>query len=69
MTQLNSQRRGKKLLLTILNAVYIDIKKTKSVIAIKPKLPFKPVFQVEAFFKGSIINTIISTQSKALFQV
>ena len=32
----------------MLDAVYGDAKKTKSIVAIRPKLPFKPVFQVAA---------------------
>jgi site-specific DNA recombinase len=43
----NMQER-RKLLLTMLDAVYVDAKKTKSIVAIKPKPPFKPVFQVAA---------------------
>jgi hypothetical protein len=42
----------------ILDAVYIDTKNTKSVIAIKPKPPFKPVFQVAVSRKGSNINIV-----------
>jgi site-specific DNA recombinase len=38
----------RKLLLTMLDAVYIDVKETKSIVAIKPKPPFKPIFQVAA---------------------
>jgi hypothetical protein len=39
----NTEER-RKLLLTMLDAVYVDAKKTNSIIAIKPKPPFKPVF-------------------------
>ena len=42
----------------MLDAVYVDAKKTKSIIAIKPKPPFKPVFQVAASRKGSDIRII-----------
>ena len=45
-----------KLLLTMLEAVQVDAKKTKSIIAIKPEPPFKPVFQVAASRKGSDIR-------------
>ena len=31
------------LLNSMLDAVYVDVKKTKSIIALKPKSPFKPV--------------------------
>ena len=42
----------------MLDAVYIDAKQTKSVIAVKPKPPFRPVFQVAAQKKGSVINIL-----------
>ncbi len=45
-------------LLSMLDAVYVDAKDTKSVIAIKPKPPFKPVFQVAASREGSDIRII-----------
>jgi site-specific DNA recombinase len=48
----------RKLLLTMLDAVYVDAKNTKSIIAIKPKPPFKPVFQVAASREGSKIRII-----------
>ena len=46
----------RKLLLTMLDAVYVDAKQTKSIIAIRPKPPFKPVFQVAALREGSDIR-------------
>ncbi len=36
----------RKLLLIMLDAVYVDTKETKAIIDIKPKPPFRPVFQV-----------------------
>jgi adenine/guanine phosphoribosyltransferase-like PRPP-binding protein len=48
----------RKLLLTMLDAVYVDTKKTKSIVAIRPKPPFKPVFQVAAAKEGSEIRII-----------
>jgi len=48
----------RRLLLTMLDAVYIDTKKTKSVIAVKPKPPFRPVFQVAAQREDSVIQII-----------
>ncbi len=44
--------------MTMLDAVYIDAKNTKSIVAIKPKPPFMPVFQVAATKSGSKIRTI-----------
>ena len=40
----------------MLDAVYVDARKTKSIPAIKPKPPFKPVFQVAASREGSDIR-------------
>ena len=42
----------------MLDAVYVDAMKTKSIIAIKPKPPFKPVFQVAASREGSDIRIL-----------
>ena len=48
----------RKLLLTMLDAVYVDAKQTKSIVDIKPKPPFKPVFQVAASREGSDIHIL-----------
>ena len=56
----------RKLLLTMLDAVYVDAKETKSIIAIKPKPPFMPIFQVAVTKGGSdirIINEPLRTKS------
>ena len=39
----------------MLDAVYIDAKKSRSIVAIKPKPPFKPILQVAASREGSNI--------------
>jgi len=46
-----------KLLLTMLDAVYIDTK-NNIIVAIRPKPPFKPVFQVAASREGSDIRIL-----------
>jgi site-specific DNA recombinase len=46
------------LLLTMLDAVYVDTKLTRSVVALKPKPPFRPIFQVAVSRKGSKIRLI-----------
>ena len=43
----------RKLLLTMLAAVYVDAKEERRIVAIKPKAPFKPVFQVATMKEGS----------------
>jgi site-specific DNA recombinase len=48
----------RKLLLTMLDAVYVDVKKTKSMVAIRPKPPFKPIFQVAVTKEGSDIRIV-----------
>ncbi|MFC1956002.1 recombinase family protein [Chloroflexota bacterium] len=53
-----NQEERRKLLLTMLDAVYVDAIKTKSIIAIRPKPPFKPVFQVAASREGSDIRIL-----------
>ncbi|MFC1901386.1 hypothetical protein ACFLX3_00440 [Chloroflexota bacterium] len=53
-----NQEERRKLLLSMLDAVYVDAKRTKSIIAIKPKPPFKPVFQVAASREGSDIRIL-----------
>jgi site-specific DNA recombinase len=48
----------RQLLLSMLEAVYFDTKKTKSIIAIRPKPPFKPIFQVAASKEESGIRIV-----------
>jgi DNA invertase Pin-like site-specific DNA recombinase len=48
----------RKLLLTMLDGVYIDAKQTKSIVAIRPKPAFKPIFQVAVTKEGSDIRII-----------
>ncbi|MBI2869128.1 MAG: hypothetical protein HYX96_04805 [Chloroflexi bacterium] len=61
----------RKLLLTMLDAVYMDTKKTRSVVAIKPKPPFRPIFQVAAKREGSVIRILNEPviQDPAVFPV
>ena len=51
-----SERR--KVLMTMLDAVYIDVKQTRSIVAVKPKPPFKPILQVAATSKESKIRIL-----------
>jgi len=46
------------LLLTMLDAVYVDSKDEKRIVAIKPKAPFKPVFQVATTREGSGVSLV-----------
>lgn len=48
----------RKILVTMLDAVYIDFKKSRSIIAVKPKPPFKPIFQIAVSKKGSKIHIL-----------
>ncbi len=41
-----SLEERRKLLLSMLDAVYVDAKEEKRLVAIRPKPPFRPVFQV-----------------------
>jgi len=51
-------RAAEHILMTMLDAVYVDTRQTRSIVAIKPKPPFKPVFQVAASKEGSEIRII-----------
>ncbi len=55
----------RKLLLTMLDAVYIDAKQSKSVIAVKPKPPFRPVFEVAAKREGSVIRILNGRENES----
>jgi hypothetical protein len=46
----------RRLLLSTLDAVYFDTKAAKSIVAVRPKPPFKPIFQVAACKQGSGIR-------------
>ncbi len=46
------------LLMTMLDAVYVDAKASRSIVAIKPKPPFRPIFQVAATRNGSTVRII-----------
>jgi len=49
----------RRLLLTMLDAIYVDAKEDKRIVAVKPKPPFRPIFQVASTREGSgvcIIN-------------
>jgi len=48
----------RKLLLSMMDAVYVDAKQTKSIVAIKSKPPFRPIFQVVVTRAGSQIGII-----------
>ena len=48
----------RKLLLTMLDAVYMDARQTRSIVAVKPKPPFRPIFQVAASREGSGIRIL-----------
>ena len=47
----------RKLLLTMLDAVYVDSRENM-IVAIKPKAPFKPVFEVATTRKGSEVALV-----------
>jgi len=53
----NTEER-RKLLTAMLDAVYFDAKQTKSVVAVRPKPPFRPIFRVAASRGGSDIRII-----------
>ena len=46
----------RKLLLAMLDAVYVETKSMHSIVAVRPKPPFRPIFQVAASKEGSGIR-------------
>ena len=60
-----SPQEKRRLLLTMLDAVYIDTKQTKSVIALKPKPPFRPVFEVAANREGSVVRILNGRENES----
>ena len=52
-----SPEEKRRLLLTMLEAVYIDTK-NNLIVAVKPKPPFRPIFQVAVTRAGSKINIV-----------
>ena len=48
----------RRLLLTMLDAVYVDAKEERRIVAIKPKAPFRPIFQVATTREGSGIHLV-----------
>jgi site-specific DNA recombinase len=48
----------RKLLLTMLDGIYVDARQNKSIVAIRPKPQFKPIFQVAVTKEGSNIRII-----------
>ena len=56
-TEANLEER-RRLLTAMLDAVYFDTKQTRSIVAVKPKPPFRPIFQVAASREGSDIRII-----------
>ena len=47
------QQERRKLLLTMLDAVYVDARDEKRIVAIKPKAPFRPIFKLATTRDGS----------------
>jgi len=48
----------RKLLMTMLDAIYVDAKEEKAIVAIKPKPPFRPIFEMATTRKGSNVMLI-----------
>ncbi|MBM3132813.1 MAG: hypothetical protein FJZ95_07265 [Chloroflexi bacterium] len=48
----------RKLLLIMLDAVYVDAKEEKSIVAVKPKPAFRPIFELTTTREGSNVMLI-----------
>ena len=53
------------LLATMLDGVYVDIKESRTVVGLKPKAPFKAVFQVVTAREGSGVELLPKGQPPA----
>jgi site-specific DNA recombinase len=61
-----SSMERRKLILTMLDAVYIDAKKAKTIVAIKPKPPFLPILQVATSRAGADIRILNEPPNSSL---
>ena len=63
-----NEEEKRKLLLTMLDAVYVDSREEKAIVAIKPKPPFRPIFEIATTKKDSNVILIKEppSQSEAL---
>jgi len=55
------------LLTTMLDGVYVDLKETRTVVALKPKAPFKAVFRVATAREGSGVTLLQQGQPPAVW--
>ena len=51
----------RKILTAMLDAVYVDTKEEKPVVAIRPKPAFRPVFEIATTREGSSVSLITTT--------
>ncbi len=61
-------KKRRKLLMAMLDAVYVDTVEEKSVVAIRPKAAFRPIFEVATTREGSgiaLINQTPQTQDES----
>ena len=61
-----SMDERRKLLLTMLETVYVDSREERRIVAIKPKAPFKPVFQVATTREGSAVVLVHESEEEAV---
>ncbi len=58
-------RERRDLLVSLLDGVYIDMKETRSVVGIRPKAAFAPLFQAVTTAQGSGVELVRNTQPPA----
>jgi len=46
-------KERRRLILTILDVIYVDAKEERCIVGIKPKLPLIPILQIATTCKGS----------------
>ena len=54
-TRTNMEER-RSILLTMPDAVFVDTKQSRSIVTIKPKAPFRPIFQLATTRAGSRVT-------------
>ena len=57
-----TEEERRRLLVTILDAVYVDAKDERRIVAIRPKAPFRAVFQVATTREGSEVALVHDSQ-------
>ena len=61
-----NEEERRKLLLTMLDKVYVDTREERRIVAVRPKAPFKAVFQVATTRAGSGVALVHDSEAEPL---